>query len=264
MKRRRGKTLLLVVLSAATGWFAALNWDRARVDFGPVGDVDPGLGPDQAATENAAEDVSPADLAAELAAEVPPEDVIAVEDIAAPPPVIVAPPPSDAVEPEPLRLPPENSPVAEVRAGIDPITAVAEPADVADIILAELLNPTDVRCEFGPGNGGNWPTGALSVHDAEWQGGPIEFQVVNLDAGTAQMIGSVGATDSLEGSIEARVVATTIGLHFLALTANGHLITTTIFRERDDSGRFVGVMSRHEGARGPIFTEGAQFYGTCD
>ncbi|HEY5624410.1 MAG TPA: hypothetical protein VIV14_11670 [Gammaproteobacteria bacterium] len=262
LRSRFGRTVLVALIGAVLGWWASTKWQERLETIGPPGVVDVDAVSDAATVEQ--ELTTPAELAAELAAEVPPEDVIAVEDIAALAPVIVAPPPSDAVEPEPLRLPPENSPVAEVRAGIDPITAVAEPAEVAEMILAEFLSPTGVRCEFGSGNGGNWPTGTLRVHDAEWPGGPIEFQAVNLDAGTARMVGSVGATDSLAGSIEARVVATIVGLHFLALTANGHLITTTVFSERDDSGRFVGVMSRHEGARGPIFTEGAQFYGSCD
>lgn len=261
MRGRLGTTLLVAILAAVLGWVLS-DLYSARIDlFGsPVESDEPSQ--DNGSTfESTPESV--ADQTAETTT-IDAADVIAVEDITALTPVIVAPPPSDVVAPEPIALPPGNSPVGEVRAGIDPVTSVAEPAEVADLILAELLNPTDVRCEFGAGNGGNWPTGTLNVHDAEWQGGPIEYQSVNLDAGTAQMIGTVGATDSLDGSIDARVIATSVGLHFLALTSNGYLLTTTVFNERDSNGRFFGVMSRHEGPRGPIFTEGAQFYGVCD
>jgi hypothetical protein len=261
MQRRGRTTLLVAILGAVIGWVLSdLYSDRIDLPGLPVnGDEQP----EEDATAVVPVPGSVTGLAAETAA-VDAANVIAVEDITGLVPVIVAPPPSDAVEPEPIALPPANTPVAELRSDSSRVSERSSPDEVADEILSALLNPTDVHCAFGAGNGGNWPTATLNVHDAEWQGGPLLFQAVNLDAGTAQMVGTVGATDSLDGTIDARVIPTDIGLHFLALTPNGYLITTTVFHLRDDSGRFVAVMSRHEGARGAILTEGAQFYGSCD
>ncbi len=261
MRGRAKTTLFIATICLAIGWILS-DLYSTRIDL-------PGLpvdGDEQAEENATATATTPAPVAG-LATErelIDAADVIAVEEITGLTPVIVAPPPSDAGVPESIALPPANTPVAEIRSDVDRVAGTASPDEVADEILSALLNPTDVRCEFDAGNGGNWPTATLNVHDAEWQGGPLSFQAVNLDAGTAQMVGTVGATDSLDGTIEARAIPTRIGLHFLALTQNGYLITTTVFSERDDSGRFVAVMSRHEGARGAILTEGAQFYGTCD
>ena len=253
MRWRVRTTLLAALIGAISGWGLS-DLYSARTTLSGVP-----LESDEVSEDNRSASSSTPDIDIIDAAE-----VIAVEDMTGLTRVIVAPPPSDEITAEPISLPPVNTPVSEVRAGIDPMTSVAEPADVADGILGEFLNPKDLRCEFGAGNGGNWPTGGLNVHDEEWQGGPIQFQSVNLDAGTAVMIGTVGATDSLDGSIDTRAIATSVGLHFLALTSNGYLITTTVFNDRDTNGRFVAVMSRHEGSRGQIYTEGAQFYGFCN
>lgn len=261
MRKRQGTTLLVAILGAVIGWVLS-DLYSARIDLAGLRVNDDEQPEGEAAADSLAPD-SVAGVAAETAA-IDIADVIAVEDITGLTPVIVAPPPSDAVAPEPIALPPANTPVAELRSDDARVAVPASPDEVADEILSALLNPTDVHCAFGAGNGGNWPIAVLNVHDAEWQGGPLQFQAVNLDAGTAQMVGTVGATDSLDGTIDARVIPTDIGLHFLALTPNGYLITTTVFHLRDDSGRFVAVMSRHEGARGATLTEGAQFYGSCD
>src|SRR5258707_513639 len=35
--------------------------------------------------------------------------------------------------------------------------------------LDDLLDAVNIRCTFGPGNGGSWPHGKLTVGDAAWQ-----------------------------------------------------------------------------------------------
>jgi hypothetical protein len=55
--------------------------------------------------------------------------------------------------------------------------------------LDDLRDSVSIRCTFGPGNGGSWPNGKLTVADAAWQGGPVDFQSINYDAGTVQMVG---------------------------------------------------------------------------
>jgi hypothetical protein len=45
--------------------------------------------------------------------------------------------------------------------------------------LDDLLASSNIRCTFGPGNGGSWPQGKLQVGDAAWQGGPVDFQSID-------------------------------------------------------------------------------------
>src|ERR1044071_8666043 len=60
---------------------------------------------------------------------------------------------------------------------------------------------------------------------------------VNVDAGTARVIGNTGASDLT-------VVRGTGVLHFLETTPAGNLIVTTIFQAVTKSGRFKAVHSR--------------------
>ncbi len=255
--QRRRNTLLIALSSVTIGWLASDIFSDRYEPFGL---------PEETTTDDTLPELAPSPGNGADAPSFAPEDsanVIAVEEITGLVPVIVAPPPSDAGEPEAIALPPANTPVAELRPNIDRPIEAESPDDVAEAILSSLLAPADVYCEFGIGNGANWPNATLNVYEAEWQGGPVSFQAVNLDAGTAQMAGTVDATDSLTGTIAARVIPTASGLHFLALTPNGYLITATVFGERDETGRFIAVMSRHEGEVGQIYTTGTQFYGVC-
>jgi hypothetical protein len=54
--------------------------------------------------------------------------------------------------------------------------------------LDDLLDSANIRCTFGPGNGGSWPQGKLTVGDAAWQGGPVDFQSIDYEAGTLTVI----------------------------------------------------------------------------
>jgi hypothetical protein len=80
-------------------------------------------------------------------------------------------------------------------------------------------------------------------------------------AATARMTGSTGATGSIEGVIDVRVVATNSGLHFTAFKPDGELLAVTIYGVRDAQGGYRSVMSTH-GTR--FHNESAQFYGTCN
>jgi hypothetical protein len=127
--------------------------------------------------------------------------------------------------------------------------------------LNALLNSIRIRCDFGPGGGGNWLKGTSQIHSASWQGGEIVFESVDLEADKAQMTGTQGATGSSEGATDVRVVATGTGLHFSGFTPRGELVVTSVFGAVDGSGRYLAVMSRH----GTQFDhESAQFYGNCD
>jgi hypothetical protein len=159
--------------------------------------------------------------------------------------------------------------------------AVSDAADASPMILSrekqiepDVRNPADkardnlknammIRCEFKPGATGFWLNQNLSVSLFEWQGGPLTFEVVDLNAGTARILGGAGATGSQEGTVDATVTATGTGLHFSAFTPTRVLVVSTVFANLDRSGRYRAVMSRHGS---PTFYENIseQNYGSCD
>ena len=159
--------------------------------------------------------------------------------------------------------------------------AVSDEADASPMILSrekqiepdagnpaekardDLKNAMMIRCEFKPGATGFWLNQNLSVSLFEWQGGPVTFEVVDLNAGTARMLGGVGATGSQEGTIDAMVTATGTGLHFSSFTPTRVLVVSTVFANLDRSGKYRAVMSRHGS---PTFYENIseQNYGSCD
>lgn len=126
--------------------------------------------------------------------------------------------------------------------------------------LDKLLNSMRVYCLFDPGAGAFWAKGQLAPHSAAWQGGPIDFESIDLVEKTAQMLGSQGATGSLEGKMQVRVTATDSGLHFSGFKSDGELIAITVYGALDAQGRHRAVMSGH-GTR--FDYESSQFYGGC-
>ena len=97
-------------------------------------------------------------------------------------------------------------------------TKQADAPNLAKRARDDLKNAMMIRCEFKPGATGFWLNQNLSVSLFEWQGGPVTFEVADLNAGTARILGGVGATGSQEGTIDAMVTATGTGLHFSAFT----------------------------------------------
>jgi hypothetical protein len=125
--------------------------------------------------------------------------------------------------------------------------------------LDDLLASANIRCIFGPGNGGSWPQGKLMVGDAAWQGGPVDFQSIDFDAGTAQMLGSVAR--SRTGQVPVTVSTTSSGLNFTGVAANGTLTVITMFSRFDNARHHTAVLSMHDGTQD---IDTAQFYGVCD
>jgi hypothetical protein len=125
--------------------------------------------------------------------------------------------------------------------------------------LDDLLDSANIRCTFGPGNGASWPQGKLTVGDAAWQGGPVDFQSIDFDAGTAQMLGNVARARS--GQAPVTVSTTNSGLNFTGTAANGTLTVVTMFSRFDNAGHHTAVLSMHDGQQG---IDTAQFYGFCD
>jgi hypothetical protein len=125
--------------------------------------------------------------------------------------------------------------------------------------LDDLLASSNIRCTFGPGNGGSWPQGKLQVGDAAWQGGPVDFQSIDYDADTAQMLGSVAR--SRTGQVPVTVSTTSSGLNFTGVAANGTLTVITMFSRFDNAGHHTAVLSMHDWTQD---IDTAQFYGVCD
>ena len=124
--------------------------------------------------------------------------------------------------------------------------------------LDDLRDAASVRCTFGPGNGASWPNGKLTVGDAAWQGGPVELQSINYDAGTSRCRASDSFTDGWN----------TRGRRFVRLRcyiygarANGTLTVISVFGNFDNAGHHRAVMSLHDGNHQ---IDIAQFYGGCD
>jgi hypothetical protein len=124
--------------------------------------------------------------------------------------------------------------------------------------LDDLRDAASIRCTFGPGNGGSWPNGKLMVGDAAWQGGPVDFQSIDYDAGTAQMVGQV--THSLTGGVPAAVALSDSDVTFTGRSANGTLTVISVFGKFDNTGHHTAVMSLHDGKHQMDI---AQFYGDC-
>jgi hypothetical protein len=139
----------------------------------------------------------------------------------------------------------------------------ADATDRNETARDNLKKAMMIRCDFKPGATGFWQNQNLSVSLFEWQGGPVTFEVVDLNAGTARMLGGVGATGSQDGVIDVMVAASGTGLHFSAFTPTRVLVVATVFANLDGTGRYRAVMSRHGT---PTFYENIseQNYGSCD
>lgn len=124
-----------------------------------------------------------------------------------------------------------------------------------------FLSLSRISCEFegGYNNGFIWE-GKLQSGTASWQAGPIVYEAIDAERGTAQMIGSAGATGSLRGHADVQVAATSNRVEFLSNLENGHFVLTTVFGQLNEQGRYIAVMSRHEGGG----HYGSQFLGSCE
>jgi len=99
------------------------------------------------------------------------------------------------------------------------------------------------------------------MYELAYQGGPISYDSIDIDSGTARMTGSEGATGSLDGELDVRVTATRAGLHFSAFNSRGELLVTTVFGAVDKHRRHLAVMATH----GTNAWDGSfQVYGACD
>ena len=158
----------------------------------------------------------------------------------------------------------EEAPLYGAAQSTSPAIAIASEsqavaASTQPPMLDDLLNSANIRCTFGPGNGGSWPQGKLTVGDAAWQGGPVDFQSIDFGAGTAQMLGNVAR--SRTGQMPVSVSASSAGVTFTGTSSNGTLNVITMFPQFDYAGHHTAVLSMHDGQQ---TIDTAQFYGYCD
>jgi hypothetical protein len=90
-------------------------------------------------------------------------------------------------------------------------------------------------------------------------GKAVDFQSINYDAGTAQMVGQV--TRSPKGEVPATVTTTDSDVTFTGRAANGTLTIISMFGKSDNAGHHTAVLSMHDGKHE---LDIAQFYGSCD
>lgn len=126
--------------------------------------------------------------------------------------------------------------------------------------LADLLDSMTIWCRFDPGNGAWLREEDISMYELAYQGGPINYDSIDIDSGTARMTGSAGATGSREGVLDVLVTATRAGLHFSAFNSREELVVTTVFGAVDKHGRHLAVMTTH----GAHADGSYQTYGACD
>jgi hypothetical protein len=146
-----------------------------------------------------------------------------------------------------------------------PVASAEEDTEASDEPeLSELQELNRISCDFTDGfnNGFVWE-GKLQQGSASWQGGPIVYDMIDPENGTAQMVGNPGATGSLEGRADARVMSRPHRLEFLSDLKNGQLVLTSVYGQLHERGGYIAVMSRHEGQNGPFSSYGSQFIGSC-
>ena len=118
-----------------------------------------------------------------------------------------------------------------------------------------LFQAQSIKCEWGQGTTARWNEGRPSLKQASWDAG-IVFDSIDTQAGTARIIGNIGAGDI-------SVVVTPVGLTFIEKTGVGGLNFTTVFKhfvEPENVAR-VAVTSRHITIFGSPFP--SQYHGTC-
>jgi hypothetical protein len=122
-----------------------------------------------------------------------------------------------------------------------------------------LASVKKVTCSFPIAASGTWKNGDPHA-ETKSTALSLQFESINADDGTAQMIGNYGAADII-------VRLTNRTLHFVQMFLDGPLYTTTIFPKPAHGNKLQAVHTRHEYTEVslPGFTSTPeQYYGECD
>jgi hypothetical protein len=131
------------------------------------------------------------------------------------------------------------------------VSAQTGPAD-------RLAQAKTLKCTFTVMATGTWKGGAAQTESRPMTLS-IGFDAINLDEGTARVIGAFGPSE-----IIVRIAYGT--LHFVQSFREGPLYVTTIFPKETREGRLQAVHTRHEYTEVslPGFTSRPeQYYGDC-
>jgi hypothetical protein len=140
--------------------------------------------------------------------------------------------------------------VIAVSLGI-PVLPLADERSAADILAAART----LKCRFETAAMGEWDGKSVrSKKSGPPFQEPIHFDSIDPKAGSARMLGNVGAVD-------VRVLSNSSGLHFVEFTGAGNPVVTTVFASLAAPGVFHAVMSRHMHMLGHPLP--SQAYGTC-
>ena len=103
-----------------------------------------------------------------------------------------------------------------------------------------LAKAKAVRCTFTVMAVGTWGKEKPEVQvKATTLPGPLQFEGINVDEGTAELKSSYGRYDIIVRYANGY-------LHFIQSFLDGHLYVTTILEKKTASGKFKGMHSRHE------------------
>lgn len=118
----------------------------------------------------------------------------------------------------------------------------------------DLRDVRSWRCDFPITAFADWLADVPEVEVVDGQ--EFEFYVDNVDieAGSARLIGNVGAVDMF-------VVAVGLGVHFTEITSSGNLTVTTIYSEFVEGRGFKAVHARQITLLG--IPRPSQNYGFC-
>jgi hypothetical protein len=123
--------------------------------------------------------------------------------------------------------------------------------------MSRLITARSLKCEFGPGNHGEWKNGVVVPGSGRF-GAPgaasmIHYDAIDMTAGKARLIGTAGSGDLT-------VMADSVGITLIEKVPLGGLAMTTIFGSYDTKRSFPAVLSKHIELFGPF---PQQYYGSC-
>jgi len=119
---------------------------------------------------------------------------------------------------------------------------------------SDLFSIKSLKCTLGKGSVGLWKSGSLKIEADNWNT-TIYYDSIDIESGSARIIGN-------QGSGNAVVLTTGIGITFIEKTGIGNLTFTTVFNSKNKSGQFYAVSSRHIDSLGDLLP--SQYHGTCD
>ena len=126
--------------------------------------------------------------------------------------------------------------------------------------IDKLFNAKSIKIYWDKGVTTNWAKGSPNIKKEKWSSEReksfVIFDSINMKKGTARI-------NALDVS-SVTVISRADGIHFIEETLSGNLSVVTVFPyiDKDKSGKYIAVMSRHMNfSNGPF---PSQWYGTAE